>query len=161
MPVYQAIVLGIVQGLAEFLPISSSAHLILVPWLLGWDDPGLAFDVALHWGTLFAVLIVFWKDWVKLVSAGLRSLGDRRFLDTADRRLFWCLVVSSIPAAIVGKLLADKAEETLRSPLLIAVSLSLMGALLWAADVTGKKNKLAEQMTLPQALAIGVAQSFA
>jgi undecaprenyl-diphosphatase len=161
MPVYQAIVLGIVQGLAEFLPISSSAHLILVPWVLGWDDPGLAFDVALHWGTLFAVLFVFWRDWIRLIGAGLRSIGDRRFLETSDRRLFWCLVVSSIPGALVGKLLGDKAEETLRSPLLIAVTMSIMGVVLWAADAAGKKNKLAEQMTLGQALAIGVAQAFA
>jgi undecaprenyl-diphosphatase len=161
MPIHQAIVLGIVQGLAEFLPISSSAHLILVPWVLGWDDPGLAFDVALHWGTLFAVLIVFWRDWIRLIGAGLRSIGDRRFLDTADRRLFWGLVVASIPGAIVGKLLGDKAEETLRSPLLIAVTMSVMGVLLWAADRAGKKDKLAEQITVPQALGIGVAQAFA
>jgi len=161
MPIHQAIVLGIVQGLAEFLPISSSAHLILVPWVLGWDDPGLAFDVALHWGTLFAVLIVFWRDWVRLIGAGLRSLGDRRFLDTADRRLFWGLVVASIPGAIVGKLLGDKAEESLRSPLLISVSMSIMGVLLWAADKAGRKDKLAEQMTPGQALSIGVAQAFA
>ncbi|MFL5361727.1 MAG: undecaprenyl-diphosphate phosphatase, partial [Myxococcales bacterium] len=142
MPVYQAIVLGIVQGLAEFLPISSSAHLILVPWVLGWDDPGLAFDVALHWGTLFAVLIVFWRDWIQLVSAGLRSIADRQFLGTAERRLFWGLVVATIPGAIVGKLLGDYAEETLRSPLLIAVTMSLMGVLLWAADSAGKKDRL-------------------
>ena len=131
MPIHQAIILGIVQGLAEFLPISSSAHLILVPWVLGWDDPGLAFDVALHWGTLFAVLFVFWRDWIRLIGAGLRSLGDRRFLETSDRRLFWSLVVASIPGAIVGKLLGDKAEDTLRSPLLIALTMSVMRVLLW------------------------------
>jgi len=161
MPIHQAIVLGIVQGLAEFLPISSSAHLILVPWVLGWDDPGLAFDVALHWGTLFAVLIVFWRDWVQLISAGLRSLGDRRFLDTPERRLFWGLVVATIPGAIVGKLLGDLAEEKLRSPLLIAVTMSVMGVLLWAADKSGRKAKLAEQMTMGEAAGIGVAQAFA
>jgi len=161
MPIHQAIVLGIVQGLAEFLPISSSAHLILVPWVLGWDDPGLAFDVALHWGTLFAVLIVFWRDWVQLISAGLRSLGDRRFLDTPERRLFWGLVVATIPGAIVGKLLGDLAEEKLRSPLLIAVTMSVMGLLLWAADKGGRKQKLAEQMTMGEAAGIGVAQAFA
>ena len=161
MPIHQAIVLGIVQGLAEFLPISSSAHLILVPWVLGWDDPGLAFDVALHWGTLFAVLIVFWRDWVQLISAGLRSLGDRRFLDTPERRLFWGLVVATIPGAIVGKLLGDLAEEKLRSPLLIAVTMSVMGLLLWAADKSGRKEKLAEQMTMGEAAGIGVAQAFA
>ena len=161
MPIHQAIVLGIVQGLAEFLPISSSAHLILVPWVLGWDDPGLAFDVALHWGTLFAVLFVFWRDWIRLIGAGLRSLGDRRFLETSDRRLFWSLVVASIPGAIVGKLLGDKAEDTLRSPLLIAVTMSVMGVLLWWADKAGRKDKLAEQMTPGHALGIGVAQAFA
>jgi len=161
MPVYQAIVLGIVQGLAEFLPISSSAHLILVPWVLGWDDPGLAFDVALHWGTLFAVLIVFWRDWIQLVSAGLRSIADRQFLGTAERRLFWGLVVATIPGAIVGKLLGDYAEETLRSPLLIAVTMSLMGVLLWAADSAGKKDRLAEQMPMSHAAGIGVAQALA
>ena len=141
MPIHQAIILGIVQGLAEFLPISSSAHLILVPWVLGWDDPGLAFDVALHWGTLFAVLFVFWRDWIRLIGAGLRSLGDRRFLETSDRRLFWSLVVASIPGAIVGKLLGDKAEDTLRSPLLIAVTMSVMGVLLWWADKAGRKEE--------------------
>jgi len=161
MPIHQAIILGIVQGLAEFLPISSSAHLILVPWVLGWDDPGLAFDVALHWGTLFAVLFVFWRDWIRLIGAGLRSLGDRRFLETSDRRLFWSLVVASIPGAIVGKLLGDKAEDTLRSPLLIAVTMSVMGVLLWWADKAGRKDKLAEQMTPGHALGIGVAQAFA
>src|SRR5436853_420525 len=95
MSVAQAIVLGIVQGLAEFLPISSSAHLILVPWLLGWEDPGLAFDVALHWGTLFAVLAVFWRDWLRLLRAGALSVADRRIGEDPDRRLFWALVVSA------------------------------------------------------------------
>src|ERR671928_1252162 len=98
MPVAQAIVLGVVQGLAEFLPISSSAHLILVPWLFGWDDPGLAFDVALHWGTLVAVLAVFWRDWLRLIWAGARSILERSIGDDSDRRLFWALFVSSIPA---------------------------------------------------------------
>src|SRR5256714_9339121 len=103
MPIHQAIILGIVQGLAEFLPISSSAHLILVPWVLGWDDPGLAFDVALHWGTLFAVLFVFWRDWIRLIGAGVGSLRDRNFTGTADRKLFWALVLSAVPAAGGGK----------------------------------------------------------
>ena len=119
MPVVQAIVLGVVQGLSEFLPISSSAHLILVPWLFGWQDPGLAFDVALHWGTLVAVLAVFWRDWIRLIRAAALSILDRRIGEDPDRRLFWALFVSSIPAAIAGKLLNEWAEETLRQPLLI------------------------------------------
>src|SRR5438270_537962 len=102
MSVVQAIVLGIVQGLSEFLPISSSAHLILVPWLFGWQDPGLAFDVALHWGTLVAVLAVFWRDWIRLIRAGALSILERRIGEDPDRRLFWALFVSSIPAAVVG-----------------------------------------------------------
>ena len=99
MSVVQAIVLGIVQGLSEFLPISSSAHLILVPWLFGWQDPGLAFDVALHWGTLVAVLAVFWRDWIGLIRAGASSILERRIGEDQDRRLFWALFLSSIPAA--------------------------------------------------------------
>src|SRR5258708_26316329 len=98
MPIWQATVLGIVQGLAEFLPISSSAHLILVPWAFGWEDPGLAFDVALHWGTLAAVLLVFWKDWIPFISARLFGTGG----DVA-RRLFWARVRSAIPRATLCK----------------------------------------------------------
>src|SRR5512144_704045 len=98
MPVWQAVILGIVQGLAEFLPISSSAHLALMPWAFGWEDPGLAFDFMLHWGTLAAVLLVFWKDWIRLIAGGLFGKGT-----AGDKRLFWCLVVSSVPAAVAGK----------------------------------------------------------
>src|SRR5205085_8579324 len=105
-------------------PISSSAHLILVPWLFGWtNDGGVAFDVALHWGTLAAVLFVFWRDWIRLIAAGFRSLVERRIGDDPDRKLFWALVVATIPAAILGKLLAHAAEEELRSPLLIAATM--------------------------------------
>lgn len=161
MPIWQAAVLGVVQGLAEFLPISSSAHLILVPWLFGWDDPGLAFDVALHWGTLLAVLLVFWKDWIRLISAGLRSLAERRLGTDPDRRVFWALVVASIPGAILGKLLNDKAEQHLRSPLLIAATLAILGALLWVADRVGRKMRDMQQMRQGEALGIGIAQAAA
>src|SRR5919204_3148774 len=134
MPVAQAIVLGIVQGLAEFLPVSSSAHLILVPWLFGWDDPGLAFDVALHWGTLVAVLVVFWRDWIRVIRAGALSILERRIGDEPDRRLFWALVVSSIPAAVAGKLLNEWAKEALRAPLLIALMMAVVALALGLAD---------------------------
>src|SRR5438067_5997861 len=152
MPLLQAIVLRIVQGLAEFLPISSSAHLILVPWLLGWEDPGLAFYVALHWGTLFAVLAVFWRDWLRILRAGALSIADRRIGEDPDRRLFWALAVSSIPAAIVGKLLNEWAEETLRAPILIAVTLSAMGVLLGLADRYGSKSRGEGDMRVPEAV---------
>src|SRR5947207_15752472 len=102
MPIWQAIVLGVVQGLSEFLPTSSSAHLILVPWLFGWaDDGGVAFDVALHWGTLLAVLAVFWRDWLRLIGAGLKSITTRNLNN--DARLFWALVIATIPGAVLGK----------------------------------------------------------
>ena len=161
MPIWQAVVLGIVQGLGEFLPISSSAHLILVPWLFGWEDPGLAFDVALHWGTLVAVLVVFWRDWIVLVKAGLASLVERRIQGDPQRQLFWALVVATIPGAILGKLLAHKAEDALRAPLLIAFTMTAMGALLWYADHKGKKQRPMEQMGFGEAAVIGLAQAAA
>src|SRR5438132_11141532 len=161
MSVAQAIVLGIVQGLSEFLPISSSAHLILLPWLFGWQDPGLAFDVALHWGTLVAVLVVFWRDWLRLVRAGALSILERRVGEDPDRRLFWALVLSSIPAAIVGKLLNEWAEETLRAAPLIAATMSAMGVLLGLADRYGKKHRTEGDIRMPEAVGIGVAPALA
>jgi len=155
------VVLGVVQGLGEFLPISSSAHLILVPWFFGWEDPGLAFDVALHWGTLVAVLVVFWRDWIRLLTAGLASLRDRSIGKDPDRRLFWALVVSAVPGAILGKLLNSWAEETLRSPLLIAGTLAVMGVVLYVADRVGRKYQQLDSMDLPRAGAIGIAQAAA
>ena len=156
MPVWQAVIYGVVQGLAEFLPISSSAHLTLLPWLFGWDDPGLAFDVALHWGTLAAVVLIFWKDWIRLLSAGLAGRGTE-----GDRRLFWGLVISAIPGAIAGKLLDKWAEENLRAPLLIAATLATLGVILWIADRIGRKSRDLSAMTLPRAFSIGVAQAAA
>lgn len=156
MPVWQALVYGIVQGLAEFLPISSSAHLALLPWAFGWEDPGLAFDVALHWGTLAAVLLVFWKDWIRLIVAGLGGRGA-----AGDKRLFWGLVISSIPAAIIGKLLDKWAETNLRAPLLIAATTAALGLILWYADTVGRKMRTLDQMTLGRAFTIGVAQAAA
>jgi undecaprenyl-diphosphatase len=161
MSIAQAIVLGVVQGLSEFLPISSSAHLILLPWLLGWQDPGLAFDVALHWGTLVAVLAVFWRDWIRLIRAGAASIVDRRIGSDPERRLFWALFVSSIPAAVVGTLFNEWAEERLREPLLIAATMSMMAVVLWLADRYGAKTRTEGDMRLPEAVGIGVAQAIA
>ncbi len=156
MPIWQAVILGVIQGLAEFLPISSSAHLIVVPWLFGWqDDGGVAFDVALHWGTLVAVLVVFWRDWLRLFAAVFKKGDD------PDKRLFWALVIASVPGAILGKLLNKLAEEGLRQPLLIACTMTVMGVLLWWADRVGKKNIDIHGVTYPRAAAIGVAQAAA
>jgi len=159
--IFQSLIYGIVQGLAEFLPISSSAHLTLLPWILDWQDPGLAFDVALHWGTLVAVLAVFWRDWVDVIKAGLASVRERSLAGDPKRHLFWALAIATVPGAVIGKLLQHKAEDAFRSPLVIACTLGVMGIVLEIADRVGKKQKPMESMTFGQAIAIGLAQACA
>ena len=155
MTLLQAAVLGLVQGLGEFLPVSSSAHLVLVPWLLGWTDPGLTFDVALHIGTLVAVVLYFWRDWLELI---LKAFTD---IHSAKGRLFWHLVLASIPGAVGGYLLQKKAETVFRSPGLIAFMLILMGFVLYWADRRGSKNIELENQTLGTSLLIGLFQTLA
>ena len=154
MTVLQALILGIVQGLGEFLPISSSAHLVLIPWLFGWNDPGLTFDVALHMGTLLAVVLYFWKDWVRLIKAALR----RRTSD--DKRIFWYLVVATIPGGLFGLALEKKAETVFRSPLLIGIMMIVMGILLYLADKKRQLRKM-DTMTMADAIWIGLSQALA
>jgi len=148
-------VLGLVQGLGEFLPISSSAHLVLVPWLFGWTDPGLTFDIALHIGTLVAVLIYFWKDWLQLIINGFGNAGSK------EGRLFWYLVLASVPGAVVGFLLEHKAETVFRAPLLIAFMLVAMGAVLYWADRRSTKDIEESNISLRSAVLIGVSQALA
>jgi len=155
--VFQAIVLGIVQGLAEFLPVSSSAHLTLAPFFFGWKDPGLAFDVALHFGTLVALLWYFRVEWIELTVSSLRIVRTRR-VETAHEKRAVFLVVATIPGGIAGKLLNDYAETTFRSPLLIACTLSIMGVLLWSVDRWAARVRSIEEMTLRDAVLIGLAQ---
>lgn len=152
--IFQAIVLGAVQGLTEFLPVSSSAHLIIVPWLLRWQDPGLAFDVVLHLGTLLALLVYYWRQWLDM---GL-SLVDGRPL---PRRLLFLLIVASVPGAIIGVLLEKQAETIFRSPALIAATLAVMGIVLWVADSIGSKKRKIEEISLLDALLIGFSQALA
>ena len=184
----QSLVLGIVQGLAEFLPISSSAHLVLVPWLLRWPPHGLTYDVALHMGTLAALLLYFWRDWWRLIAAWLpanqfkvqsskingggdlvagfshsalstqSSALDERLL---NRRLGVALVVATIPAAIIGAGLSDRIEESLRFPPLIALLLIVAGILLASADRAGIKRFGLEAIGPVQAAIVGVAQALA
>src|SRR6185436_20921035 len=148
----QAVVMGLVQGLTEFLPISSSGHLIIVPALLGWDDPfidSLAFSVMLHIGTLFALLAYFREDWLRLVPAGLAAIRDRSIGDDPDRRLAWLLVVATIPAVIAGVLLNDVIETAFRQPRLVAVTLVIGAAILFLADRLGSHNRRVESVTFP------------
>ncbi len=156
MTLFQACILGIAQGLGEFLPISSSAHLVLIPWLGKWHDPGLTFDVALHIGTLFAVVAFFWKDWTKLIQHGL-SKG----LTTQEGKLFWYLLAASIPGAIAGVLLEQKVETTFRSPLIIGAMLIIMGLILFLADRVGTKRREDKALTFGQSIIIGLCQALA
>jgi undecaprenyl-diphosphatase len=157
----RALVLGILQGLGEFLPISSSGHLIAVPWLLGWPDSGLAFDVALHLGTLAAVAGAFWRDWVRLLTAGARGALSGKPLADPDSRLLLYLALATIPGAVAGKLLEDWAETTFRSPVLVATTMAVMGAVLWLADRRANRVPGDEHVSLRDALLIGFAQALA
>ena len=161
---FQAAVLGLVQGLTEFLPISSSGHLIFVPWLFGWKDPfidSLAFSVMLHLATLVALLLYFRSDWLRLIPAGLAAIRDRSLRGDPERRLAWLLVVATIPAVIAGVLLNDVIESNVRSPALVAVMLVIGGAILWLADRVGRHAQGVDDVTFPLAFGIGVAQAIA
>jgi len=151
----EAVVLGIVQGLGEFLPISSSAHLVLTPWLFGWRDPGLAFDVALHLGTLVAVVAYFWRDWLLLAQGGLKGGMTR------EGRLFWYLVVATIPGGLAGMALEHYAATVFRTPPLVGTMLILMGVVLYWADHRGARARGIWQVGWRDALLIGFSQTLA
>ncbi len=155
MTLLEAVVLGLVQGLGEFLPISSSAHLVLVPWLFNWQDPGLSFDVALHFGTLIAVIIYFWRDWLRLFIGGLTNVKS------SDGRLFWYLVASSIPGAAIGYTFEEHAETIFRTPLLIAFMLIIMGIILYWADQKSRKITEIDNISFKTSLLIGLSQALA
>lgn len=157
MNVFQALVLGIVQGLAEFLPISSSAHLSLVPFIFGWEDPGLAFDVALHLGTLAAVLWYFRQQWIDLTKAGLQIIRTQRVVGEEQWRAVY-IVIATIPGAIGGLLLQKYAETVFRNPMITAFTLIVLGVLLWAADRFVPQRRELTNLRWTDALLIGLAQ---
>jgi len=164
MSLFQAIILALVQALTEFLPVSSTAHLILFPWLLHWPDPGLAFDVALHAGTLLAVILYFFQDWIKLIACGLgmkypASASAQEV--SVHRRMFWYMVIGTIPAAILGKLFHHQIEDELRKPVIIGVSLVVIALLMWWADSRSRLNRKLESSNMGDAVAIGSAQALA
>ena len=164
MSLFQAVVLAIVQGLTEFLPVSSSAHLILIPKLLHWPDQGLAFDVALHAGTLVAVVLYFLRDWIELTLAGLgfhypRSAGNATV--EHNRRMFWYLVAATVPGGIVGFLFEKKIEDYLRDPRPIALAMIAIALLMWYAEYVAKLDHGMERMSFADAMTIGLAQAAA
>jgi undecaprenyl-diphosphatase len=154
MDIFQAIIYGIVQGVGEFLPISSTAHLKLLPWLFNWKDPGQAFDVALHLGTAAAVIIFFFNDWIKLIIAGFTNLKS------SDGKLFWFIFIATIPGGIAGVLFSDLTDIFDR-PLYIAISLIIMGILLYIADKYGKSEAKIEQIGITRSIIVGVSQVLA
>ena len=156
----QAIALGIIQGLSEFLPISSSAHLALAPWLFGWEDPGLAFDVALHFGTLLALLWYFRMEWLALVRGAVGIVTTGR-IETPEKRKVIHLIVATIPGAIGGYLLQSKAESAFRSPQLIAIALIAMGIVLWLVDKLVDQARVLGEMRWIDAILIGLSQVIA
>jgi undecaprenyl-diphosphatase len=164
MLLWQAIILAVVQGLTEFLPISSSAHLILIPDLLHWPDPGLAFDVALHLGTLIAVLLYFFREWIQLALCGLGFHYPKRASEQMvlqNQRLFWYLVAGTIPGALVGFFFEHWIEENLRSPIPIAAAMIAIALLMWYAEYSARLTRRLEQTSLGDSLAIGTSQALA
>jgi undecaprenyl-diphosphatase len=171
--ILQSVILGIIQGLTEFIPISSSAHLIVLPWLFGWGERmlnGLTFDVALHLGTLIAVLSYFAKDWVRICKAGLASIAERRIGGDPDRRMAWFLIIGTIPGGVVG-LLAESTIEALfhrpgapieaSSMVALAVILALLGAFLLLAERLARHVRTMGQLSLKDVVIIGLAQALA
>jgi undecaprenyl-diphosphatase len=179
LPILEAIVLGIIQGLTEFLPISSTAHLALTPWLVtklgiaNWADPGLTFDVALHGGTLLAILFYFWRTWIQIVRA---AFGGKvvRFSETSDsqrnltpeeehgeRRLLWYMIAATIPAGLAGALLEKRIETSFRSPVLMASMLIIVAVVMWLSERVSRFQKPLPQINFSDAMTVGVLQAFA
>lgn len=158
MTILQAIILGVVQGLTELLPISSSAHLFLVPWFFNWQMPE-AFDVALHFGTLLAIGLFFFKDWIKLIKGGYEQVVKKK--KSAEGRMFWYIVIATIPGGAIGFLLDHFAEDLLTQPLIIAIALIIMGITLYIVDRKSKNQTTYENMSFKQTFLIGLSQALA
>ena len=189
MNILQALLLGILQGATEFLPVSSSGHLVLVPWLLGWAAPGLAFDAVVHWGTALAVVAYFWRDWVSLVVAVVRSLREltlRRSRPSVaagrsptgesasdssvtaqpsqgspDARLAWLILLGTVPAAVIGWLLEDFFEGMFARPVAASAFLLVTAALLTTSERLGRRTRDLDTLAWPDALLVGLAQALA
>lgn len=154
MTIFQAIVYGIVQGIGEFLPISSTAHLVLVPWLLGWKEMPASFDVALHLGTSVAVILFFFGEWISLIKNGLTRPKS------STGNLFWMLVIATIPGGLFGVALSKYADK-MRNPAVIGVMLIIMGIVLYYADKNGREDVEIEDTGVKRSIAIGLSQVFA
>ncbi|MCI8481628.1 MAG: undecaprenyl-diphosphate phosphatase [Clostridia bacterium] len=165
MTIFQAIILGIVQGLTELLPISSSAHLNIIPWVLGWikqEEFRIAFegfDVALHFGTLLAIAIFFFKDWINLIKGGYKQVVKKE--KTTEGKMFWYIVIATIPGGAIGFLLDHFLEDALTKPIIIGIALLVMGIVLYIVDKNAKSNTDYEHMSFKQTFLIGLSQALA
>ena len=158
MQIYQGIILGIIQGLTELLPISSSAHLFLIPWFFNWQIPE-AFDVALHFGTLLAIGIFFFKDWIELIKGGYKRVVKKD--KSPEGRMFWYIVIATIPGGIIGFILDKYAENILTQPIIIAIALIVMGITLYLVDKKAKNKTDYEELTFKQTFIVGLSQALA
>ena len=165
--IFEAIILGIVQGATEFIPVSSSGHLVIVPWLLGWDPPPLVFDTILHWGTLTAILVVFWRDFWNMTVAALRSIGSRSLADP-NAKLAWLIVLASIPVMIIGLTFKDFFEQLFVSedtaPLVAGLFLFVTAALLIGSELLARsmaQPRRLQSLRVSDATIIGLAQAAA
>lgn len=165
MTIIQAVILGIIQGLTELLPISSSAHLNLIPWIFNWTQSAEfnqafeAFDVALHAGTLLAIGLFFFKDWIALIKGGYNQVVKKE--RTPEGRMFWYIVIATIPGGIIGFLLDHFLEDKLKTPIVMAIALIVMGIILYIVDKNKKSIVKYEKMTLKQTFLIGLSQALA
>ena len=159
MDLIQLIVLALIQGLTEFLPISSSAHLILLPIITGWEDQGLVYDVAVHFGSLFAVMFYFREDIKNVLFAWFSSISGGEA--TENSQLGWAVIIGTIPAVIFGLLMKDYIETVLRSPLVIAATSIIFGLLLWYSDATASHQRTEKSLDIKDAIKIGLAQALA
>ena len=159
MTIFQSIILGIVQGLTEFLPVSSSAHLNIFPWMFGWESIPDSFDIALHFGTLLALCIYFFKDWIKLITSGYKQVVNKE--KSVEGRLFWYIVIATIPTGLVSILLDKFSEEYLSGMAPIAIALIVMGIILYIADKKSSSEVSLDNMSFKQSFLIGLSQSLA
>jgi undecaprenyl-diphosphatase len=163
--IFHSAIMGAIQGTAEFLPISSSGHLVLIPYLFNWHYQGLDFDVALHFGTALAIVVYFWRDWVKIIGNAFNWKSKVKTTDEEvgkyPKNLLWQILVASIPAAVIGVPLDHLVEKKFHSPLLIALNLAIFGLILWYADIKSKRSQKVSEISYKQSFLVGLTQSIA
>ena len=161
MDLLQSIILGAIQGITEFFPVSSTAHLVLLPWFFSWTDQGLPFNVALHMGSLIAIIYYFWRDWILIIKEFLQSVLKGSFEGRPNGKTGLYLVIATVPGALAGLLFVEYAAGLLRHPLSIAFSLSFFGVILYFSDRVSKKNKTVGEMNIVDCIIIGFSQALA